>query len=224
LPFSEQFIARANAARERRERMLETYFPEIPSRWALSVTGIAIVLGTVAVFGIRDAHIQWTGPAALSLSADAALMLAGFAVLARDWRMTVALTLANLFVGVLLCWMDARLYPYPKALTLPAMLILSAVPLGMIAARARVYLREGADVAAALATAVRDEGTIAIALGIAVGVPAIAAAFLFVALPPALVFAITSAFSALLLFPALTIAIHTVLPRYRTVDEVFGKR
>jgi len=25
-------------------------------------------------------------------------------------------------------------------------------------------------------------------------------------------------------YPALTIAIHTLLPRYRTVDEVFGKR
>ncbi|HTT99755.1 MAG TPA: hypothetical protein VMF58_17025 [Rhizomicrobium sp.] len=224
VPFSEQFIARANAARERRERLLEAYFPEMPSRWALSVTGIAIVLATVALFGIRDAHIRWTVPAALSLSVGAAFMLAGFAVLARDWRMASALTLANLFVGVLLCWVNARLYPHPKSFSLTAMLVLSSVPLGLIAARARIYLSEGAEMVLALASAVRDEGAIAIFLGVAVGVPAVFGALIFLALSPAFVFAIASAFAALLLFPALTIAIHTILPRYRTVDEVFGKR
>lgn len=223
-PFSEQFIARANAVRERRERLLEKYFPEIQSRWALSVAGIAIVLSTVAMFEARAAHVPWTTGAFLGFSAGIIFMLMGFSALAREWRMALALTLANLFVGVLVFWTSTRLYPDPESFFLPAMLMLSSVPLGIIAVRARSYLKEGNTVTLALAIAVRDEGAIAVVLGIAVGAPGICGMIMSGKLSPALVFAVASTFAALLLFPALTIAIHTLLPRYRTVDEVFGKR
>jgi hypothetical protein len=223
-PFSEQFIARANAAREWRERMLEQFFPAMQPRWALSVTGIAIVLGAVAVFGIRDAHVHWMMGVAFCFAGSVAFALAGFAVVARDWRMAAALTLATAFTGTLLFWALIRHNPFPDFFMAVAMLMVSSVPLSVTAARARQLVREGDDIASALAAAGRGEGAVAVALCLVAGSAGLLASAASATLSPALVFAVSSTFSALLLFPALAIAIQTLLPRYRTVDEVYGRR
>jgi hypothetical protein len=224
VPFSEQFVARANAARERRARMLEHFFPTIQPRWAFSMAGISVVLGAIAVFGIRDAHVHWIARIAYCFPLGLFFALMGFGVIAREWRMTAALILATLFSGTLLFWAFMRRDPYPDLFSMGAMLALSSVPLNVIAARARQYMREGDDTASALAAAIRCEGATAVALGAILGLTGLLATATYAALSPALVFALSSMFAALLLFPALTITIYTLFPRYRTVDEVFGRR
>lgn len=223
-PFSEHAIARANAGREWRERMFDRFFLAMPPRWAFSVTGIALVLSAVAGFGIRDAQVHWMAHAPLDCAAGLVFAFAAFAVVARDWRMTAALTLTTAFTGILVLWALARCNPLPDLSTVGAMVMLSSVPLSVIAARARLYAREGDDTASALAAAVRDDGVIAIALGAIICAAGLAVTAMSAVLSPVLVFAVASAFSALLLFPALTVAIYSLFPRYRTVDEVFGRR
>jgi hypothetical protein len=223
-PFSEQFIARANAAREWRERMLEQFFPAMQPRWAFSVTGIAMVLGAVAAFGIRDAHVYWSARVAVCIPVSVVFIFAGLCAVARNWRVAMALALTTVFNGTLLFWALMRHDPYSDPFTTGAMLMVSSVPLGLIAVRLRLYLREGDDIAAALAVAIGDEGAIAAAMGVIAGVAGLLAVASFAMLSPALVFAVSSTFAALLLFPALAVALYTLVPRYRTVDDVFGRR
>ncbi len=223
-PFSEQFVARANAAREWREQLLEQFFPPMQSRWAFSVAGIALILGTIAAFGIPDTHIDQAPRIWLCVVIGLAFLAAGFTAIARNWRMAASLTLAASFNGVLLCWALARRDRFLDPITVEATLFLACVPLCLTAACARGYLREGDDVASALSIAVRDAGAAAIALGAMTGWVGVGSTAVFLVLSPALVFSLSSMFAALLLFPALAVAIHSLFPHYRTVDEVFGGR
>ncbi|HVU21314.1 MAG TPA: hypothetical protein VHE09_11335 [Rhizomicrobium sp.] len=223
-PFSEQSIAAANAAREWRERMFDRFFPEMQTRWAFSITGIAVILGAVAAFGIRDTHAYWTGHPNFCLAIFLLSALIGFAALARAWRMTAALVLTVSFDTALVLWSVSRLERYPDLYAASAMLALSSVPLAVLAVRARRQSREGDEVSASLGASVRDCGAVACALAIMTGLPGLFSTIASGVLSPALVFAVAMLFAALLLFPALTIVIHALVPRYRTVDEVFGRR
>ncbi|HJW42428.1 MAG TPA: hypothetical protein VJ476_14520, partial [Rhizomicrobium sp.] len=51
LPFGEAFVTAANRARERREQLLAVTTAVIEPRWAMSVTGIAVVFAVLGWFG-----------------------------------------------------------------------------------------------------------------------------------------------------------------------------
>jgi len=223
-PFSEQFIARANSTREWRERTLEHFLPVMHPRWAFSVSGIAIIIGAIAAFGIRDANVRWIAPVAICFPIGAFFALAGFAIVTQQWRMTAAPTLATLFSGTLLVWSYLRLTSFPDPLTVSSMLMISSAPLSVMVVRTLDCVREGDDVAVSLSIAVCEYGAVVIVLGFLAMLRGIHLFALYGMYSGAFAFAIASIFATLLLFPALTIAIYTILPRYRTVDEVFGKR
>ncbi|HWA90890.1 MAG TPA: hypothetical protein VG889_12695 [Rhizomicrobium sp.] len=210
-PYTEDFIARANAARERRERMLERAVSAIAPRWAFSIFGIAAVLATVAGFGIRAGTVVFDGIAPW-LGAVAILFLTGFAAALRDGRAALGALLAVSFAVLFLTWSQARL---PEALpfdTLTAIggAALAAVPLALIGARAREAMREGDDLASALTQGLRENGFVAVALAL-------------IAAAPVPVFALASLFASLLLFPAATVALHTLFPRRISLEEAFRR-
>src|SRR5262249_5320193 len=62
LNYSEQFIARANRAREWGERQAELLLWVTQTRWSLSVTGMAMVLAAIAFFGANGLHFQDGAP------------------------------------------------------------------------------------------------------------------------------------------------------------------
>ena len=83
-------------------------------------------------------------------------------------------------------------------------------------------LRQGDELLAALAQAFQREGPPVVFVGLFL--TAVWAGHAALGLWAPLDFtAILAIFLGLAVFPALAVAIHTLLPRYRSVDDVFGK-
>ncbi len=222
-PYTEEFVARANLARERRERAFSHLAFATETRWALSICGIAMVLATVAAFGLRGSQPVWTGHDAVPLAVFGAGLCAAFVFVARDWRVGLSAAMAVAFAGLLLLWGMSRLQggQFLRGTELAGWLAAAALPPAVLVHRLREALRQGDALAPALGRALRRDGFAAVAFG---GIIAAVSVPLLRYFVPWSAFAAASVFAALLLFPALTVAIYTFLPRYRSVDEVFGKR
>jgi hypothetical protein len=90
-------------------------------------------------------------------------------------------------------------------------------------------MRDGDDTANALARALQQEGPGAFFAAMYSATPALVLPVTSLLLGhffllPELATAIASGVAAFVAFPALVTAIYKLLPRYRTVEEVFGKR
>ncbi|HEX4859929.1 MAG TPA: hypothetical protein VFV07_01745, partial [Rhizomicrobium sp.] len=226
LPYPEDFIARANAARARRERLFERPTGLSETRWSLSVSGIALVLAAVALFGIRGLHVQIDWHAAEGFAASAALLAAAFAAIARNWRLTLAATLAASFVALLVLWMYARIDAQSFArfdlwLSVALELIVMSVPvLGLSR-----YVNRGETPASAIAMMLREQGPATSVAFLVLGAGAVAGSALFKQFWLVDFMPVLAGFAAaLLFFPAFGNTFYWLLPRYRSVDEVFGKR
>jgi hypothetical protein len=226
LDYPEDFIARANAARERRERLFERPAGLSETRWAFSVSGIALVIAAIAVSGFLRLHSPPGWPAVIKAGVMAVLLTAAFAMITRNWRLTLAATSASLIAAALIMWSFARMNPQSRGyFDLWLVLVPDLVAMSVLVLRMSAHIGDGEAPVSAVALTLREQG------------PATAMAFLVVA-------AITTGESmllgyggladfmpvlaglatALLFFPAFANTLYHLLPRYRSVDEVFGKR
>jgi hypothetical protein len=228
LPYSENFIAAANSARETRERWIDRLSFVSQARWGVSLSGIAIVLGAIAFFGERSLRLQG-GPSWIVLRC-ALVGLAVFVVFAlalRNWRLAIA-EIMTLFFAILFGLWAFSASPMPvlpeDCLVFAIAVAISAVPMLLLASTVDTFLRGGDDTATALSRAIQQSGPGAVLASITAAVP-----WFIVTVSGGIAryeFATASAAIAgtVLIFPAFAGAIYLLFPRYRSVEEVFGKR
>jgi len=226
LPFSEDFITRTNRIRERRDRWVGQAAWIVQSRWAVSVTGIALIFAALAAFGMKP--IQFFHDETLHLwiyfFAFIALLFGGVLFVARDWRLAMAATLTLLLMVALALWAiarEGRPLGYGTALWLGQVLLIAALPLAVSAAFVRKAISEGDDPAAAFLRALYEHAPTIVFAGATSSILWIAIAVFHIWWP--LVAALSSIFAPLI-FPALAMTIHTLLPRYVSIEEALNKR
>jgi hypothetical protein len=228
LAYSEAFIARSNIARERRERWMEHLAFVAEGRWALSLTGIAAILATIALFGSESVRVQHA-PLLFGLRCGIATV-AGFLIFAAclpNWRLglSVLLTLViEILFGLWPIANTAMPVVVEDCIGFAMAVAAYAVPLAILARTIGANLRIGDTAETALLRALQTFGADA-ALCVAVAMLPWCATTLSGGLTR---FALGAGLAALpatmLLLPALAMALYTVLPTYRTVEDVFGKR
>jgi len=226
LRYSEQFIARANRVRERGERQAEFLLWVTQARWALSVTGIVLVLAAVAFFGTKGLRIHDGAQSMGYLAAAIVLLPAAFLATARDWRCAVALTLAFVPIVMFTLWTLARegfaIGP-PDLLIFGIVLLAALAPMTVFAGQISRAMRAGDDHASALAKTLWDETLSVFLAGLVLILPTLFKAIALETVPPVLVTALVAQVSALVAFPALMETIYAMIPRYRSVEDVFSK-
>jgi hypothetical protein len=222
--FDEHTIARANRAREDIERLaLPLEFAAQP-RWALTICGVAIVLLALVLFDRVRGPDGTMAFAVLAMCNARAVATYGMvmAVLAITWRMSkswrgaLACTAADVFAATLGAWLSlhAGLVPgldFPLGggsairawdLVTAGLAVVAGQMLGLIAQSGResITARSGVALCTGLAWLICCAAT------------------------PGALLPLTGTAAALVLLPCLRVALDTLLPRYRSVEEVFGRK
>jgi hypothetical protein len=227
LPFGELFFVGANRVRERRESVLRVAANVIEPRWAMSLSGIALVLATLGWFGAAPhlAHSALFAQPALWGASALLLFLIAFAA-GRDWRDALAATLALATLALLCLFLWSRA---TGRLTVSSFVEIAAVTAAalflmlQLVARSRAYRLTGDSPAVARLRAVEDLG-LAPWFGI-VGAGAATLPWIVLhgsigMLSPML---LAAAAAALLVMPALATAFEAIVRRRRSVDELYGR-
>jgi hypothetical protein len=225
-PYTEDFIARANRARERRQAWMGRLDIIAEPRWGFAVLGTALILGTLEGFGIKSLSLAADAVSYFPLTALALLLV--FLSAMRDWRLAAAamLTLALVIGLTLAAWANGMppLVAF-HLLNLGLAWAAGAVPLLVLGASWSRALKQGAEPGPALMLALREDGPTAAAVALIGAVPALVPLFATLPKPmPVAVAACAAPFALFPIFAGLGIALYTLLPRYRSVEEVFGKR
>lgn len=215
-PFGENFLARANQVRERRERGLAYLTPVALPRWGWSLSGIAIVLAVLGFFGAAPLalpiHTSPIGYAAI-LIAVAAVFLA-----TRDWRRSLAALLALLPALFLALWVFARVTHDPPAWRhlLQAMGI-GFMPVVLVAARAAHFARgSGEDFAVASIRALEEDAA-AVLFTLAAAALSLVAFHRLQDLPAAIGI-LLGAPCALVFAPGFAAALESMFPRRAVIE------
>lgn len=191
-------------------------------RWGWSLTGVGVVFFALAFFGSRTLHMAPpVAHAALEIWLVAAVVATGASLsVTRDWRRSLAVLIALALAVLIGCWGYARggvsLNPV-SWLALMQVLGVGAVLILLVAQGAHPDLGEDTTEASVRSlmgkTGVAVTSTLCaivvlLALSLSIGREAIAlAASLFFA-----------GLGAVLLQPALTVAIETLAPRRSTIE------
>jgi hypothetical protein len=226
LHFDEMFVAAANRVRERRQRLFEMIAMIAVPRWGLSIAGIALIFVALAWFGAEPAFsfVPFANAQVL-FAVSLGLMFAVAVSICSGWREGFGATVAAALAGLVALWAFAAI---GKIAPTSPVGIVELVSLALFLAfcgarRAAAYRRLGDDSAIARLRAVEDLGgpqLFAILGGIAVLLP-------FVVVDPAnAAYAVALAFAgagALGFAPALATACETLVPRRRSVEELYGR-
>ncbi len=219
LPSGEDFIARANRAREWRERTLENISVAAFARWGFSIFGIGLVFAALAFFGAHlDAH-HAPGQFWISLAIAGVAAAIASRIVARDWRRALALVLSLGFVALLGFWVFGGVPTHDTAqIAFSLALGMSFLPMLAMAAQHRRYavLPEAANGAGAQAIVTIGSMVIFAALGVT-GFFAVGVAAGFVALRVILI-VLVGCVVALLLYPATCAVLETLLRRRVALD------
>jgi hypothetical protein len=192
LPFGERFHMAANRAREAREPVTLAAAGLVQPRWAFSLCGITAVFLVLAIF-------RQTGePAPLDWICCILVAVALHAA-TLDWRAAIAGLIAS-----------SLLLLYGQGMT-EALLLFVLLALFVAGPPVR-----GRDAVPVWALAIEDRAVPAFFAGIGA---ALTAALLDTPLQGLL--ALLALAAALLAFPALTVALHVILPRRRSVEELY---
>ena len=227
LPYSEQFITRANQARERRERLMDHFLFIAEPRWSWSLAGVALIFAALSAFGMRPLRLQVSPHVAEWMVALAIFVFAGAVLVTRNWRVSIALILTLTLLGAFGFWAVARgAMPLTRdeLMSMTILFAAAAVPLTVLACATSGYLRDGDDIVSALSRCLQEYGADAILLAESSAVPWIILTAAAASVRVGLVISVVSCVAVPLFFPALAGAIYALVPRYRTVDEVFGRR
>lgn len=227
LPFGEPFFVAANRARERRETWLRNATLVTDPRWALSLSGSAIVLATLGWFGAEPLlrHSALLAQPGLWGASALIVFLSAFG-LARDWRDAVAATLALAALVLLALYLWGRASGHLGATSFVEIVVAAALALFLMLgsiAQTRRYRRSGDTMAVARLRAIEDAG-LAPWFG-ALGAAGAAAPWVLVhgsTATLALLFPLSVA-AALLGQPALATALESLIPRRRSLGELYGR-
>jgi hypothetical protein len=227
LPFGESFFTAANRVRERREALLRVTTRIVEPRWALSVSGIVLVFAVLGWFGVEPvfAHgAQIARPAYWGAAALGAFLLA-FAV-GRDWREGLAATLVLSVFMLLVLWLRGVVVgPLSEAMLVEITVPASAayLPMLVLIGGWRRYHVSGDVSVVARARAQED-------LGAAPYFAALSAAA--ATLPWATQHGSTGVLAVTFLLgggaaavaqPALATALEWLLPRRRSLNQLYGR-
>jgi hypothetical protein len=226
LSFDEAFVAAANRARERRQRLLEIIAVTATPRWGMSISGIALIFLALAWFGAEPefVHVHIANAKAL-FAVSLALTFALSASACGGWREGFGATVAAGVAGLSVLWAYASIGKIPLMSLIGVLELVSLVLFLTFcgARRAAAYRRLGDDPSIAQLRAVEELGTpqfFAILGGIAALLP-------IVALHPsnaAFVVALMFAGAGVLGFaPALATACSVLVSRRRSLRELYGR-
>jgi len=222
LHFDENFVARANRARERRQRLLERLaFVALP-RWGLSFAGIALVLLALGWFGAEPAMRTGTGAAVLRV-VSAGLVAVAATFFMRGWREGLATGFAVAVVGLVSLWAVAAGRYDPMApvgvIEAAALAVFLALHSGR---RALSYRARGEAPALARQRTIEETsaGQVFAAAGALAAV--LPAAVLWPAIIPLAVGVVAAGFGGIVWAPAGTAALECLFPRHRSADELYA--
>jgi hypothetical protein len=227
LQFDEAFVAVANRVRERRQRLLEKIAMVAIPRWGMSIAGIAMIFVALAWFGGEPAfslvHFA-NAPALFGVSLVLTFALA--VPTCGGWREGFATTIVTGLAGLVALWAFAAIGEMAPTSPVGVLEIVSLTLFLVFygARHAAAYRRLGDDPAIARLRAVEDLGGMqffAILGGIGALLPVVVVHPAYAAYLAALVFA---GVGALGFAPALATACEVLVPRRRSVEEMYGRR
>ncbi|MBV9540070.1 MAG: hypothetical protein JO167_02285 [Alphaproteobacteria bacterium] len=227
VPFGEMAIAEANRTRERREPWLRRLTLVTTPRWALSLTGAALVLATLGAFGAESLAAR-SSLIAQPIAIGASLLFVGmvaFAV-ARDGREAVAATLAFISLALLCLWLWGRAVGHMTLTSfIEIVCVMTVAMLGAVAllANARRYRLARENVGVARLRAIEDVG-VSFAYGVA-GAAALVLPWILLhgsMVTLALLFVAGGA-AGLIGVPAIATTIDTLFRRRRSAEELYGR-
>jgi hypothetical protein len=222
LPFDESFIARANRAREWRERTLEALGAVATPRWGLSFGGIALIVLALAWFGAEPSfsfpHLHEVP--LMTVMAGAMTLLVALAS-GASWRDSLAAGVVCVLVGLVALWGFAilkgitawELAAVSQAVALAALLVFCG------AARTADYRKRNEDAVRAMEETGAPQFFAMLGAAAALA-PSVIYHRSYAVYAIALLFA---GVGALLFAPALAAAIAALLPRRRSVEELYGR-
>jgi hypothetical protein len=238
--FPEEAIVRFNRAQERLQRALTPLEVLMEPRWALSATGIAaIVFALIFLDRVRISDGRttfavleiWNSHAVTFYGTALAIFAIGI-VWTRSWRAALSCTIAAVSSATIAAWLalrtgfvpslDAVSFDYSGFRAWEMVATGSAVIAGLVflvgsAAAARAP--DGKAAQQALATRLSESASAVVCIVLA----ALLASILSLS-PAGVILAIAGAAAALVLMPCCYVALNTLLPRYRSVEEVFGRK
>lgn len=220
LHFDETFVARANRERERRSRFFEWVAQITIPRWAFSFSGITIVFLALGWYGaelvIRDGVLQRT-------AAVFAAVIVG-AVVAGGWRKGLAIGLVGSAIALLALWatvVDSRT-PFSSVGILQVASL--ALFFGLYSGRQALSWRRNNEPPVIAERRTLEEASAEVFAGLGAAAAVAPALALW---PGSAVFVFTSlmaAWASISLVPAVSTALEVLMPRRRSVEEIYGRR
>ena len=216
LRYGENFVTRANRAREDRARWLASLDAVTQPRWGMSFSGIALIFSVLGYFGLRNSGNFTVGGSPLRLVAEAFLILAIAYLAARNFRRALAVLLALVPVVLVSAWLLAKAGSWPAPTDLLLALGLMAMPVLVMAGRASAFERQGHSPAVATVRALEQNGATILAASLAAG---LAVALSYGYADPVEGFGVLlGGIAALVLQPALTTAFYALFPKRVSLD------
>jgi hypothetical protein len=219
LRFEEATVTRINRVRERRARLAEPLGGGAVPRWSLALTGIILIFAAMGWFGFpHPLGVSWWRIAVSGL-----VVLGVFGIIGGGWREAIALAAVAAMTGLVALWWrayDPRLsHGAVDVLALAALASLS----GLVLARRLWAWRRGGDSGDMLCRQALEECSGAVFAALA-ALAAVLPGLLFAGAVPFVLLTPLAVLAGALLFPAVLTALETLLPRRRSVDEVFGRK
>jgi hypothetical protein len=217
LKFDEEFVAAANRTRERRGRIFEWLGGAAIPRWGLSFTGIALVFFALGWFG-ADTMLR---PGWWHYAVTIVMVCGVLGAFAGGWREGTGLGLVLALVCVVaLWWRSYARIPF-GTVTVLQMVTLAGLLEVSAARRLQVWRAGGDPPETVRRRALENSGGAVFA---AMGAAAAALPSLVHPGAPVMVLSLLAAgLCGALLFPAILTAFETLVPRRRSVEDVFAK-
>jgi len=227
VPYGETFFVRANRARERRERLLRLLAEVVEPRWGLSLAGSALVLAVLGWFGAWPLLARGVSPAQAAMAAAALLAaLLSAHTIGRDWREAVAATLTLAELALMSLWLWGRAIGHLRDVAFVEIAVASGAALLamlLLLARSRSYRRAGDAPAVARRRALEELG-LAPYFGAAGAAAAIAPwLILHGSLAPLAILFLLAGLAAGLGMPAIATALGALVPRRRSLNQLYGR-
>jgi hypothetical protein len=221
LPFGEDYIARINRLRERREHWLDYLAPFAYPRWGWSLSGVAVILCVLGYFEAARAVPAWpqVSRADLIWLGSILTLLAGAVLAIRDWRRALAALLACLPAAFLALWLLAGSRAWSAGW--PA-LGLGAMAVYFISARTASFVQAGEPASVASLRALTRHGAAILFAAAACALPLALFDRMTGIAPAAAV--LLGAFNALVFAPAFSIVIEGLFPRRATIEARYRVR
>lgn len=230
-PVPEKTVMRFNRTQELFQRAVSPVEFLLEPRWALSASGIAVILFALIALDrvpASDGHVAfalleiWNVPTIVFAATALAIFVIG-AVWTRSWRKALGTAIAAIWAGTFAGWfafrtglLDPLSFPVSSIATTG-----SAVVAGLLFLFGSVSagkVRDGREAQQAMTIALAESAGAVICIAFA----ALLAGALTLS-PAGVCLSLAAVPAALVLLPCFYVALNALFPRYRSADEVFGR-